>query len=191
MATTIETADQLLKQLHKIKFFDCYTDAARTLAEAHIAKSFATTRSEGRQKFLQRFPATATASLTVYGEWDGEPFEPLVESYAKGSFGMFRPENIKDVRDDENEQMTLSFVVGGKLYSATAETQGWVPTEFTDLIEQAVKETCHGLEFHLLYEGGFTDSPSFTFCKATAYKSLLKSKLLCDDHEIAFADEYE
>jgi hypothetical protein len=191
MATKKLTANQLIEQLHKVKYFDGYNEKAQAMAEAKIGERFDAPLSSGKRKFMDRFPATATASLTVYGEWDYEPFEPLVELYADGSYGMFRPTKIKDERDDENDQMTLSFEAGGKSYSVTAESQGWVPPEFQELLEQAVKETCNGLEFHLVYEGGRTDSPSFTFCKKEAYDALIKSKLICDDHEIAFSDEYE
>lgn len=185
------TAKQLIEQLVKAKFFDGYTAKAQSLAEAKICERFDAPLSNGKRKFMDRFPATATANLTVYGEWDYEPFEPLVELYADASYGMFRPTKIKDERDEQNEQMTLSFVAGGKTYSATAEFQGWVPAEYLELLEQAVKATCNGLEFHAVYLGGLSDSATFTFCKKKAFDALLKSKLICNDHEIAFSDEWE
>jgi hypothetical protein len=191
MPTKKLTAKQLIDQLQKVKFFEGYTEKAQALAVARICEQFDAPLSGGKRRFMDRFPATATASLTVYGEWDYEPFEPLVQEYADASYGMFRPTKVKDKRDDENERMTLSFVAGGKSYSATAEAQGWVPAEFMELLERATREACDGLTFHVVYKGGLTDSPSFTFCKAKAYDALVKAKLICNDTEIAFRDEWE
>src|SRR5262245_26465 len=82
MANKSLTGTQLIEQLRELKFFDGYTPQAQALAEARICERFETAMANSERKFFERFPATATESLTVYGEWDYEPFEPLVELYA-------------------------------------------------------------------------------------------------------------
>lgn len=191
MATKTLTAKQLLERLSKLKFFDGYTKKAQAIAEGQISDRFDKAMANRQRRFFERFPATATASLTVYGEWDGEPFELLVESYANASCGMFRPTAVKDTRNKTGDTMTLSFKVGGQSYSATVDCEGWVPTEFLELLDRAVKKSCKGLAFHNLYFGGLTDSPSFAFCKKRAFDALVKSKLVCIDDKVAFSDEWE
>src|SRR5262245_11111225 len=121
MANELLTGKKLIEQLGKLKFFEGYTKEAQAAAEARIGEQFDKAMSGDSRKYFERFPASATASLSVYGEWDYEPFEPLVELHSDAAFGMFRPTAIKDERDEEKEKMTLSFEAGGRSYSVTAD----------------------------------------------------------------------
>ena len=174
---TVLTAEELIASLRKARFFEGFTDEAATLAEARIRDRYQAGISGSGRKYFARFPGFALIFLSVEGEWDREPYEPLVQMYADASFGMFRPASVSDARHDDGS-VTLSFVVDGQKYEATAEDQGWLPAELTELIEGAFRKHCGGLEFFETYYPEAGQSSSWTFCRKRAYRAIVKAGLI-------------
>jgi hypothetical protein len=175
------TWDELLKALQKAKFFEGFPPKAARLAKAHIEKRYEERLAGSDAKYYRRFPGFALVFMEVDGEWDADPFEPLVEAFAEASFGMFKPTQITDTRHDDSA--TLSFQVGTKRYTATDEVGGWIPTEFLELIWKAFKQNCGGMEFFETFHPGMGQSSSWTFCKPRAYRALVQAGLLPDSAE--------
>jgi hypothetical protein len=177
------STDEFIAHLRKLRFFEGYTASAEKLAEERIRTQHAEGLSGPLREYFERFPGFALVFISIDGEWDDDPCEPLVETVAQNSFGMFDPTNITDERDDEAGTATLSFTVNGQRYSRTIteETGGWVPVEFLELIEEAFAEHCGNLHFHetlLSAAPGGGDSSTWTICSNRAYKALEKAKLL-------------
>jgi hypothetical protein len=191
-ATPVLTTDQFLEQLEKAKFFAGFTPEAARKAKALVRKNHKQGLAGSGAKYFRRFPGFALIFLSIDGEWDLEPYEPLVKTFAKASFGMFAPKKIKDVRNEETGAATLSFEVDGISYKATTEDQGgWIPSEFLELIEKAFKKHCHGFEIFETFYPEAGQSSSWTFCTPKAYRALVKAGLLPADPDVVRSINWE
>ena len=179
------TADELLARLRKVRFFEGYSPEAVEQAEARIRAQYAEGLSGPQRAYFERFPGFALNFISIEGEWYGDRYEPLVERIAQNSFGMFRPTRITDKRDRRKRTATLAFTVNGQRYSATAEDSAkWLPTEFTDLIEEAFSIHCNKLSFHEILLSAVpppSSDSTWTICTNRAYKALVKAKLLPEE----------
>lgn len=99
--TPMLSTDEFLTKIEKLKFFDGFTPQAARKAKALIRKNHKQGLAGSGAKYYRRFPGFALIFLSIDGEWDGEPYEPLVREFAKASFGMFAPKKIKDVRSGD------------------------------------------------------------------------------------------
>ncbi len=175
-------ADELIASLHKLHFFKGYTKEAVKRAEERVRQQYDSGMSGPHRQHFERFPGFALNFITILGEWDFEPYEPLVEIVAQNSFGMFLPEEITDERDEEEGTATLSFSVEGQRYSATVDdSDGWVPQAFLERIEQAFHEHCHQLGFFETYWPEAGDACSWTICTKPAHTALVQARLLPGD----------
>jgi hypothetical protein len=180
------STDEFVAWLHKLRFFEGYSQEAARLAEERIRKQHDDGIQGPGRKYFERFPGFALSFLAIPGEWDGEPYEPLVGIVADNSFGMFNPTEVTDERHrDDVGTATLSFTVNGVRYRATADgSSGWVPPEFLELIEEAFTRHCGGLRFHETFAcaaPGGGDETTRTICTPRAYKGLLKANLLPEE----------
>jgi hypothetical protein len=176
------STDDFVARLHKLRFFEGYSKEAASLAEARIRDQHEAGINGPRREYFERFPGFALSFISLPGEWDYEPYEPMVELVAENSFGMFNPADITDERDpDEVGTATLSFTVDGVRYSATSEEcGGWIPSEFLELIEEAFSEHCGNFHFFETFWPEVRDESRWTFCTKRAQKALVKAKLLAD-----------
>lgn len=179
------TADELLARLRKLRFFEGYSPKAVEQAEARIRFQYAEGLSGPQRAYFERFPGFALNFISIEGAWYGEPYEPLVKTVARNSFEMFRPTRIADKRDRKKGTATLAFTVEGDRHSVTAEDSAkWLPTEFTDLIEEAFSIHCNKLSFHEILLSAVPPASSgttWTICTKRAYKALVKAKLLAEE----------
>ena len=101
-------------------------------AETTVNNNFNTTYLE----VLEAFPQVVLHFDTELGNLEN-PYEELVANYATISHDMFKPENNTDTFDLDRDTCTISFAVGGKIFTKKLEVDSdWMDTTFFEFMNE-------------------------------------------------------
>jgi hypothetical protein len=177
-------ANDLMAKLDKIRFFEGYTPEAEQKARARVLKQYGDGFAGESRRYFERFPGFALRFHSVDMELDGaDDLKLVLEEYAAGTFGMFRPTDVAAVCDPDEDVIRLEFRVDGVPYKAEAGHDTWVPNGVTEVIEEAFKKHCNKLGFHPVYFPEFGQEAAMTVCTARAFKAAVKAGLLPADYQ--------
>lgn len=98
-------------------------------------------------------------------------YRELLDTFASGSYGMFTPENVRELWDDgeEDQVVHLSFEFGGRRFERTMRGEAdWVAPDFFDLLDEAMETAGGGLVFGDVDTGDQT--ALFFLCNAAAFE---------------------
>jgi hypothetical protein len=171
--------EQFLKSLDKRRYFEGYTDTAKSKAIKIIGKAFAAetarTNPAGARGFLSRSLAMTEIDQELMGEDD---LKGILRQLSRASCGMFLPKAIKIVRTPGNNLYRLEFKLNETNQALILPEDSWIPTEFHEQLARVTEKHCAGLAFHTVVFPESGQSAAYLWCRPRAYRAIARAGLL-------------
>lgn len=105
------------------------------------------------------------------------PYEELVANYATISHDIFKPENNTDTFDLDRDTCTISFAVGGKMFTKKLEVHSdWMDTTFFEFMNEVAATLQLSGKFYNINTKG--QDAAIIYLTLEQYQTIKNKKLL-------------